>query len=373
MGNDANQSEVRYVDLHGDRIAYRQAGSGEVLLLLHGMGGTSESWSPVFSLLADSYRVVAPDLLGHGLSAKPRSDYSLGAFAAGLRDLLDELGIDEVTVVGHSLGGGVAMQFIYQHPEYCQRLILISSGGLGPDVGLILRLLAAPGAELVLPFIAPRPVLGIGRTVRRWLGAMGVDSVLGAEIWKTYSSFAEPPTRQAFLRTLRSVVDYRGQTVSALNRLHIRADAPTLLIWGGADKIIPVEHGYAAQAARSGSRLEILPAVGHFPQIEAPAEVAGIISDFVAQTAKPVPDRAATELSGSCSERHPAKGAAAQLKELLDRRTLIDRAIGVGRHAGLSAQDAFAQLRLLSQEENITIDEAAQRYITAAVRNSTRC
>lgn len=288
MTQDVPSYEVKYVDLHGDRVAYREAGSGEVLLLIHGMAGSSESWGPVFSELVKNYRVVAPDLLGHGLSAKPRTDYSLGAFAAGLRDLLDELGISTATVVGHSLGGGVAMQFIYQHPEYCQRMILISSGGLGPDVGLILRVLSAPGAELVLPLIAPPPVLSIGDTVRSWLARAGViDSARSAEIWKVYSSFSDRPTRQAFLRTLRSVIDYRGQAVSALNRLHIRAEVPTLLIWGDQDQIIPAEHGYEAHAARQGSHLEVLAGVGHFPQIEAPAKVADLIGDFLAGTDNP--------------------------------------------------------------------------------------
>ena len=126
--------------------------------------------------VAKNYRVVAPDLLGHGQSDKPRGDYSLGAFAVWLRDLLDELGISRATIVGQSLGGGVAMQFVYQHPDYCQRLILISSGGLGPDVGWTLRLLSAPGAELILPVIAPRPVLTAGNKLRSWLSG-GRDSI----------------------------------------------------------------------------------------------------------------------------------------------------------------------------------------------------
>ena len=160
--------ELHYLELYGDRVAYQDVGSGEALLLLHGMAGSSETWRAVIPQLSRRYRVVAPDLIGHGQSAKPRGDYSLGAFAVWLRDLLDELGVTRATIVGHSLGGGVAMQFVYQHPDYCQRLILISSGGLGPDVGLVLRLLSAPGAELVLPVIAPQPVLTVGNKLRTW-------------------------------------------------------------------------------------------------------------------------------------------------------------------------------------------------------------
>lgn len=278
--------DLRYLDLHGERVAYLDEGQGEVILLLHGMAGSSQTWRSVMGPLSRKYRVVAPDLLGHGNSAKPRSDYSLGAFAVFLRDLLDELGVAQATIVGHSLGGGVAMQFVYQHPDYCQRLILIGSGGLGPDVGWILRLLSAPGAELILPIIAPPPVLSVGEQVRSWFTKRGIGSPRGAEMWSAYSSLADAETRQAFLRTLRSVVDYRGQAVSALNRLHVRDDMPTMAIWGDSDAVIPVDHAYAVQETRPDVRLEVLPGVGHFPQVECPMAVVDLIEDFISsQTA----------------------------------------------------------------------------------------
>ncbi|KWX67120.1 alpha/beta fold hydrolase [Mycobacterium sp. NAZ190054] len=275
-------SDLKYLDLHGDRVAYRDVGCGdETLLLLHGMAGSSETWRAVLPQLSKRHRVIAPDLLGHGQSAKPRSDYSLGAFAVGLRDLLDELGITRVTVVGQSLGGGVAMQFVYQHPDYCQRLVLISSGGLGQDVGWTLRLLSAPGAELLLPVIAPPPVVRAGNKLRRWFSAANIQSPRGAEMWSAYSSLSDAQTRQAFLRTLRSVVDYRGQAVSALNRLHLTSDLPLLVIWGDQDHIIPVEHGYELEKLRPGCRLEVLPGVGHFPHVETPSQVVELLEDFI--------------------------------------------------------------------------------------------
>jgi len=274
--------EPKFLELHGDRVAYRDCGAGEVLLLIHGMAGSSVTWRAVMPQLSKKFRVVAPDLLGHGESAKPRGDYSLGAFAVWLRDFLDELGISQATVVGHSLGGGVAMQLVYQHPDYCRRLVLISSGGLGPDVGMVLRLLAAPGAELMLPVIAPQPVLSVGNKLRSWLTSAGIQSPRGAELWSAYSSLSDRQTRQSFLRTLRSVVDHRGQAVSALNRLELRAELPLMAIWGEQDSIIPVDHAYAAHAARADSRLEVLPHVGHFPQVEAPTEVVELIEDFAA-------------------------------------------------------------------------------------------
>ncbi|WP_428342760.1 alpha/beta fold hydrolase [Mycobacterium sp.] len=280
---------MRFLDLHGEQIAYRDEGAGEALLLIHGMAGSSATWRAVIPELAKRYRVVAPDLLGHGESAKPRGDYSLGAFAAWLRDLLDELGIDRATVIGQSLGGGVAMQFAYQHRNYCQRLVLIGSGGLGPDLNWILRILSAPGAEFLLPVVAPQPVLNLGNKLKSWLTSAGIQSPRASEMWSAYCTLSDRPTRQAFLRTLRSVVDYRGQAVSALGKIHVSYGLPTLLIWGDQDRIIPVSHGYAAHEAVPGSRLEVLAGVGHFPHVESPKAVVDILDDFIATT-----DREAT-------------------------------------------------------------------------------
>ncbi len=282
-------TEMNFLELHGDRVAYRDVGSGEeALLLIHGMAGSSETWRAVIPQLSRRYRVIAPDLLGHGRSDKPRGDYSLGAFAVWLRDLLDELGISKATIVGQSLGGGVAMQFVYQHPDYCQRLVLISSGGLGPDVGWTLRLLSAPGAEFLLPAIAPPPVLTVGNKLRSWFRTAGIQSPRGAEMWSAYSSLADAQTRHAFLRTLRSVVDYRGQAVSALNRLHLANELPIMAIWGDEDRIIPVAHAYAAHEARPECRLEVLPGVGHFAHVERPNDVVDLLDDFISTTAQPV-------------------------------------------------------------------------------------
>jgi pimeloyl-ACP methyl ester carboxylesterase len=287
QGKRPVMSDLKFLELHGDRVAYRDSGGGdEVLLLIHGMAGSSETWRSVIAQLSKRYRVIAPDLLGHGQSAKPRGDYSLGAFAVWLRDLLDELGVSRASIIGQSLGGGVAMQFVYQHPDYCRRLVLISSGGLGQDVGWTLRLLSAPGAELLLPVIAPSPVVRAGNKIRGWLSTRSIQSPRGAEMWSAYSSLTDAQTRQAFLRTLRSVVDYRGQAVSALNRLHLTSELPTMVIWGDQDRIIPVEHGYALGDARPGCRLEVLTGVGHFPHVEKPNDVVELIDDFIATTAQ---------------------------------------------------------------------------------------
>jgi pimeloyl-ACP methyl ester carboxylesterase len=274
-------TELKYLDLHGERIAYLDEGSGEAIVLLHGIAGSSETWRSLIGPLSRKYRVVAPDLLGHGNSTKPRTDYSLGALSVLIRDVLTELGITRATLVGHSLGGGICMQIVYQHPEYVQRLVLINSGGLGPDVGLPLRLASLPGAELVLPIIAAKRLLAPGERVWSLMRKAGIESRRGEEMWRHYRSLSDGPTRQAFLRTVRGVIDHRGQAVSALNRLNSRTDFPVMAIWGDRDAMIPVAHAYAAQQVRPDVRLEVLTDVGHFPHAERPAEVAELIEDFI--------------------------------------------------------------------------------------------
>ncbi len=180
----ADTADLRMLTLHGDRVAYLDEGAGEVLLLIHGLGGSTDCWRGVVHKLATRYRVIAVDLLGHGQSDKPRGDYSLGAFAVWLRDFLDALDIREATVIGHSFGGGVALQFAHQHKEYCRRLVLISSGGLGPDLGPLLRIMSLPGAELVLPLIASPPAIGVGKALRKRALSSGREVTRYSETFK---------------------------------------------------------------------------------------------------------------------------------------------------------------------------------------------
>jgi pimeloyl-ACP methyl ester carboxylesterase len=248
--------------------------------------------------LAEHHRVLAPDLLGHGASGRAATDYSLGAHASMLRDLIDRLGIDRATVVGHSLGGGVAMQFAYQYPDRCERVVLVSSGGLGREVSIILRALSLPGAELVLPIVTPPFVRRWGDALSAWLWDRGIRSGRLAEMWRAYASLGDAETRRAFFRTLRSVVDPRGQAVSATDRLYLTEAMPTLILWGDADPIIPVDHARAAHAAMPGSRLEIFEGVGHFPQSEAPERFAEVLSGFVDST----PAAQLTEIAGQAGQ-----------------------------------------------------------------------
>ncbi len=273
--------DIRYVSLHGEQVAYRDAGSGPAVLLVHGMAGSSRAWRDVMPRLAGQCRVVAPDLLGHGHSATPRGDYSLGAHAASLRDLLGVLDIDRATLVGQSLGGGVVMQLAYQHPEVAERLVLVSSGGLGREVSWILRALAMPGAQLVAPVLFPSFVGDLGERISRTAQRFGLHTPRLAEMWDAYSSLTDPEHRAAFFQTLHSVVEPGGQAVSARNRLYLAAAMPTLVVWGDADPIIPVSHAYEAHEVMPGSRLEIFEGVGHFPQAEEPERFARVLSEFL--------------------------------------------------------------------------------------------
>jgi pimeloyl-ACP methyl ester carboxylesterase len=249
------------------------------------MAGCSETWEPVLDRLAAHCTVVAPDLLGHGESAKPRGDYSLGAHANGIRDLLLALGHDRATIVGQSFGGGVAMQFAYQHPEWCERLVLVSSGGLGQEVAMLLRGLTFPGTEHLLPLACNRPVRDAGVAVTGWLERIGLrPAPVVAEMWRSFASLSDGSTREAFVHTLRSVVDVHGQRVSATDRLYLAADVPTLIVWGDRDPIIPFAHGVAAHEAIAGSRFEVFEGVGHYPHCEQPDRFVEVLADFLATT-----------------------------------------------------------------------------------------
>jgi pimeloyl-ACP methyl ester carboxylesterase len=275
--------DTRELTLHGHRVSYRTAGDGpEVVVLIHGITGSADTWEEVIPALAEEFTVVAPDLLGHGHSAKPRGDYSLGAYASGVRDVVAALGYDHATVVGHSLGGGVAMQLAYQFPERCDRLVLVSSGGLGREVHPLLRAAALPGAEFVLPIVCATKLRDAGNAVWGALGQLGLSAGPDLEeMWRGYASLADRDAQQAFVHTLRTIVDGGGQRVSATDRLYLAAEVPTLLVWGEADRIIPVEHGIEAQEAIPGSRLEVFEGAGHFPHRTDPDRFVDALVDFV--------------------------------------------------------------------------------------------
>jgi pimeloyl-ACP methyl ester carboxylesterase len=295
-------TELKETVLHGHRVAYRAAGSGPVVALVHGITSTSATWEHVMPQLAERYTVIAPDLLGHGESAKPRGDYSLGAYASGVRDLLVLLGHERATFVGHSLGGGVAMQLAYQFPERCERLVLVDSGGLGREVNRLLRAATLPGAELVLPLLASSGLLNAGRSVGGFLNRLGLRLNTDFEqMARGHASLADPEARAAFVHTLRTIIDPGGQRVNATDRLYLAQYVPFMLVWGERDPIIPIEHGYAAHQLVPGSRLEVFPDAGHFPHVDHPQRFISVLVDFMegTQPAEVAPDRWRELVSGT--------------------------------------------------------------------------
>jgi pimeloyl-ACP methyl ester carboxylesterase len=277
--------ELKEMTLHGHRVAYRSAGSGPAVVLVHGITSTSATWDRVMPYLATRFTVIAPDLLGHGQSAKPRGDYSLGAYASGVRDLMVTLGQESATFVGHSLGGGVVMQLAYQFPERCQRLVLVDSGGLGREVNLLLRAATLPLSEIVLPLLASTRLLDAGRTVGRAFGRIGLQAGTDiAELARGHASLADPEARAAFVHTLRTIVEPGGQRVNASDRLYLAENVPFMLVWGDRDPIIPVQHGIAAHELVPSSRLEIFEGAGHFPHLDDPQRFLDVLLDFIDTT-----------------------------------------------------------------------------------------
>ena len=273
----------RKATLHGHELSYVDSGAGPVVLFIHGILGSQRQWTHLVDKMDDDHRVLVPDLFGHGESAKPLGDYSLGAHAATLRDLLDRLGIARVTLVGHSLGGGIAMQFLYLFPERVDRLVLVASGGLGREVNPILRAATLPGAERVLGIVASAPVLSRVEALGRGASKVGwrPGSDLGA-IWRGFGSLADRESRRAFLATTRAVIDLGGQTVSAHDHLEEVPQVPTMIVWGSKDRMIPAWHALSAQRALPDCRVELFEGAGHFPHLDDPDRFARVLREFIA-------------------------------------------------------------------------------------------
>ncbi|MGZ8745133.1 MAG: alpha/beta fold hydrolase [Nocardioides sp.] len=281
----ATSHPVQYVTIHGHRRAYVKAGSGPVVLLLHGLGCDHTTWEPVIDTLARRYTVIAPDLLGHGRSDKPRADYSVGGYANGMRDLLTVLGVDKVTVIGHSFGGGVAMQFAYQFPERTERMLLVASGGLGPEVTPAIRAITSPGfhqvmAVLTLPGVRHLGKAGLHALSRTsWKQTRDLDEV--AEI---YDSFKDPNARHAIRHVVRAVVDWRGQIVTMADRAYLTDAMPMCVVWGRDDAVIPVRHASNAARLAPKARVEVIPNAGHFPHKDHPHRFAKVVHEFIRST-----------------------------------------------------------------------------------------
>lgn len=286
---------VEHVVIHGHRRAFvrlgPEPGTAPALLLLHGLACDHTTWAPVLEKLARRYTVIAPDLLGHGASGKPRADYSVGGYANGMRDLLSVLGIERATVVGHSLGGGVAMQFAYQYPEMTERLMLVAPGGLGPEVTPAIRAVTMPGFHQVTGLLTLPIVRQIGTTTLRALKRTGLKHTRDLdEIADIVDSFKDSRTRAAIRHVVRAVVDWKGQIITMTDRAYLTESMPMCVVWGRDDLVIPVQHAAIAAAVAPSARVEIIPNAGHFPHKDHPERFVKILNDFVRETPPAVYD-----------------------------------------------------------------------------------
>lgn len=276
--------ELNSVEFHRDNLRYVDVGDGPPIVLVHGLLGSHESWAGQIERLSEKHRVIAPDLFGHGFSDKPSGDYSLSSHAATIRDLLDHLQIESAPLAGHSLGGGIVMQMVYLFPDRVQSLALVSSGGLGREVSLLLKAATLPGSELVLPVLASDWVRKNAENVIGQLGRWGLPVQPGKsmeESWRSFKSVSDRDTREAFLASMRAVVGPRGQTVSAKQHFEKFESIPSLLVWGGKDRMIPASHADNIRREVPNSKVEIFSNAGHFPQLDEPDLFFRILDDFL--------------------------------------------------------------------------------------------
>lgn len=263
-----DQAVRRTTTVHGNRISYQEAGpaDGPVIVLVHGLLSDSETWSGTIGpLAARGLRVLAVDLLGHGASDAPRGRYLLDDFAVFLDGFLDALGLDRVTICGHSLGGAIAVHFGYHYPNRVERFVLVSAGGLGKEVNLALRALSVRGAEgLTGAVLGRRPVQWLLR--RPWIyRVLRVRPERLANFRRVGRSLMLRDRRHAFFASLRGVIRPSGQRGSFLEMKYLAGQVPTLLVWSERDAIIPVRHAHATHEHLPGSRLVVLPGGTHEP------------------------------------------------------------------------------------------------------------
>jgi pimeloyl-ACP methyl ester carboxylesterase len=276
---------VQYLTVHGHRRAFVKRGSGPAILLLHGLGCDHHTWDPVIDSLARDFTVIAPDLLGHGSSDKPRADYSVGGYANAMRDLLALLDIDKVTVVGHSLGGGVAMQFAYQYPQLCERLVLVAPGGFGPEVTPAIRVITTPGFHQVAGLLTLPGLRHAGVAGLRLLSQSRLPRTRDLDqVAVILESLRDVSTRAAIRHVVRAVVDWRGQIITMSDRAYLAGRIPTCVIWGDDDSVIPTKHAEVAEVVVPHAKVEIVPNAGHFPHRDHPQRFAKLMRDFIRST-----------------------------------------------------------------------------------------
>jgi NTE family protein len=269
--------------LHGSRVVYRTVGEGQPIVLIHGLLDSGATWRKVAPILALNHRVIVPDLLGHGDTDGPeRADYSVVSHALMVRDLLDDLGIAQATVVGHSLGAGVALALAHACPERVERLAIVSAGGIGQELTPALRFVAAPGADFAVRAVGSRPVVATLRALSWLLSVLGARRPARGVLESTrmLERLADAGRRSAFLQSARAVIDLRGQKSSAM-RYFDTYRMPLCVLWGTRDRVIPARHAELIRAARPDAHIVLLDGVGHSPQLAQPTFVAEALHEWL--------------------------------------------------------------------------------------------
>lgn len=270
-----NVARIDGVELH-----WVERGTGPALVLLHGLGDSHQTWSKVVPALARSRRVLVPDLCGHGHSGRPDATYTLDWHARMIAAWLDHLRIDEVDVVGHSFGGGVAQWMLLDPAHRVRKLGLVSAGGLGREVALPLRLAS-------LPFVVERmgqPFMATGTFIALQAAIRGVYST--RELVRLSLANARLGTARAFARTVRDVIDLEGQRRGFYEHAHaLRRVPPIGLFWGEKDPVIPIAHAVDAARLIDGATMTCFARCGHYPHRERPAELVDALEKFLAADA----------------------------------------------------------------------------------------
>jgi pimeloyl-ACP methyl ester carboxylesterase len=366
--------------LSGGDLAFTMAGTAPaVLLLVHGLGGSRQTWRHLIPALARTHTVIAPDLPGHGESDPPAGDYSLGAHACAMRDLLLALGHRRTSLVGHSLGGGVALQTAYQFPERTERLMLISSGGLGTEVAPMLRAATLPGAETVVAGLSKIPAALTRRvfTVLPPLAASPDANVLAGVL----RGLASHRQRRAFVRTAHNVIDWRGQTVSATRQLGLLRDVPVLVAWGAKDTTIPPHHHQSFAHRVPHAVLVAIPDAGHYPHETAPAQLLVAMEAFLANTTPFQYSEARwTDLLTAPQKQSTSAGSTEMALvrgdrwgEVMAAHRTIDMAIGVLRELrGCSERDAVRELVLAGRETGVGTQRIAHALVNVLADENGR-
>lgn len=278
------ESRLGILRQDGHAIHYADSGplDGAAILLVHGLVSDRTTWNRAAAgLAAVGFRVIAPDLLGHGASDKPvDGGYHLTDFSRGLQGLLAELGIEAVTVIGHSLGGAIAMQLAHDRPDLVRRLVLVSAGGLGRQVHPMLRAATLPGAPRLLKLAVNRRTAAIYRAPRLHRSLRLNPEVL-SNLSRAGRGLLSPTGQDAFFQTLRNAINPSGQRGSMLELEYLASALPTLIVWSREDPVVPVSHARQTHEFLPNSQLEIFEGSTHQPHHHSSGRFVEVVTAFL--------------------------------------------------------------------------------------------